>query len=147
MRLYFASPLFNAAEVDFNARLAAAIEELGYQVYLPQRDGYEAGAAAAATDESRAKAIFDLDLENVLASDVLLCILDGPVPDEGVALELGIGYADRLRTRRDRHLIGFLSDWRHRSGDGLNAMLLGALDELHHDEDALLGRLRSLISG
>ena len=44
MLLYLAGPLFNANEVAFNARLTAAIEALGYDVFLPQRDGYELGS-------------------------------------------------------------------------------------------------------
>ena len=39
--LYFAAPLFSQAELEFNARLAAEIEKLGIQVFLPQRDGIE----------------------------------------------------------------------------------------------------------
>ena len=42
MRLYFAGPLFCESERVFNARLAAEIEKLAYDVFLPQRDGLEA---------------------------------------------------------------------------------------------------------
>ena len=147
MRLHFAGPLFNANEVAFNARLTAAIEGLGYEVYLPQRDGYEAGSdSESMTETTRAQAIFELDRDNVLACDVLLCILDGRVPDEGMAVELGLGYADRIHSKPDRRLIGYSSDRRHELASGLNAMLVGALDEIHHDEAALLDRLQSLLS-
>ena len=40
-RLYFAGPLFSAAELTFNAVLAEHIEALGFEVFLPQRDGVE----------------------------------------------------------------------------------------------------------
>jgi nucleoside 2-deoxyribosyltransferase len=143
MRLYLAGPLFSAAEVAFNARLAAAIEGLGYEVYLPQRDGFEADSVSSESRaEARSQAIFELDAENVLECDVLLCILDGGVPDEGMAVELGIGFADRIHHKPDRKLIGFSTDVRHHHPGGLNAMLLGALDEIHDDEDTLLDRLR-----
>lgn len=39
MRLYFAAPLFSVQEREFNARLAASIEALGFDVFLPQRAG------------------------------------------------------------------------------------------------------------
>jgi nucleoside 2-deoxyribosyltransferase len=39
MRLYVAGPLFSDAERAFNAGLAAAIERLGIEVFLPQREG------------------------------------------------------------------------------------------------------------
>ena len=39
LRLYFAGPLFNEAERQFNERLCAKIEEMGISVFLPQRDG------------------------------------------------------------------------------------------------------------
>lgn len=146
MHLYFAGPLFNSNEVAFNARLTAAIEGLGYEVYLPQRDGYEAGAEFESMTEARAQAIFELDRDNVLACDVLLCILDGRVPDEGMAVELGLGYADRIHNKPDRRLIGYSSDRRNELGSGFNAMLVGALDEIHHDEAALLDRLQSALS-
>jgi nucleoside 2-deoxyribosyltransferase len=89
MHLYFAGPLFNANEVAFNARLAAAIEALGYQVFLPQRDGHQPGTdPEVAWTTAEAQAIFDLDRDNLFTCDVLLCILDGRVPDEGMAVEL-----------------------------------------------------------
>jgi nucleoside 2-deoxyribosyltransferase len=142
MRLYFAGPLFSNIEREFNARLTAAIEALGYDVYLPQRDGIEAGAETMT--KATAQAIFDLDRDNVLGCDVLLCMLDGRVPDEGMAVELGLAYADRIHHKPHRRLIGYSTDQRHHSG--LNAMLEGALDEIHDDETALLDELRAAVN-
>lgn len=146
MRLYFAAPLFCDAERRFNADLAAKIEALGYDVFLPQRDGLEAdqtletmGAAAWS------QAIFDLDSDRVFGSDVFLCILDGRVPDEGLALELGLAYADRRHANPERRLIGYSTDWRVFSPAGINAMLAGALDEVIHSEEDLLASLAEWI--
>ena len=145
MRLYFASPLFCESERTFNARLAAEIEKLGYEVFLPQRDGLESGSTMESMGaEAWSQAIFDLDRDNVLACDVFLCILDGRVPDEGMALELGLTYADRLHRNKHRKLIGYSTDFRVFSPAGINAMLFGALDEIHNDEAALLDHLRSI---
>ena len=39
MRIYFAGPLFSAAERDWNATLAAALRGAGHEVFLPQDRG------------------------------------------------------------------------------------------------------------
>lgn len=145
MRLYFAAPLFSVQEREFNARLAASIEALGFEVFLPQRDGYEGplDPEVIGTPEV-SRQIFELDSRQVLQSDVVLCILDGRVPDEGMALELGLGYADRLHRNRHRKLIGLSTDFL-RGGAGINAMLVGALDEVFSEESALLERLTEII--
>ena len=36
MRIYFAGPLFSAAERDWNATLAAELRGAGHEVFLPQ---------------------------------------------------------------------------------------------------------------
>ena len=41
-KVYFAGLLFSKAEKDFNLTLAQILEEYGYEVFLPQRDGIEA---------------------------------------------------------------------------------------------------------
>lgn len=147
MRLYFAAPLFSVQEREFNARLAASVEALGFDVFLPQRDGYEGPLDPEAIGRPEvARQIFELDSSRVLACDVLLCILDGRVPDEGMAVELGLAHADRLHQNRHRKLIGLSTDFL-RGGAALNAMLVGALDEIHTEETALLERLDDVIRG
>lgn len=145
MRLYFAGPLFSAQEREFNARLATSLETLGFDVYLPQRDGYEGPKDPGVIGRPEvAQKIFELDKSHVLACDVLLCILDGRVPDEGMAVEIGLAHADRLHENQHRKLIGLSTDFLH-GGAALNAMLVGALDEIHSDETALLERLGDII--
>ncbi len=39
-KVYFASPLFSQCEKDFNLKLTEILEKHGYEVFLPQRDGY-----------------------------------------------------------------------------------------------------------
>lgn len=146
MRLYFAGPLFSVQEREFNARLAVSIEALGFDVFLPQRDGYEGPADPDIVGRPEvARQIFELDRAQVMQCDVLLCILDGRVPDEGMAVEIGLAHADRLQRSPHRRLIGLSTDFRHRGGTALNAMLVGALDEIHTEEATLLERLASII--
>ena len=146
MRLYFAAPLFSVPERAFNAHLAASIEALGFEVFLPQRDGYEGPLDPEVVGSPEvARRIFELDTQQVLACDVLLAILDGRVPDEGMAVEVGLAYADRLHQNRQRKLIGLSTDFL-RGGPAINAMLVGSLDEIYSDEPALLERLREIAS-
>jgi nucleoside 2-deoxyribosyltransferase len=72
--IYLAGPLFSAAEREYNERLTTALETLGYRVFLPQRDGAEAHREpyALMTREERRIAMFNLDRDMVLASDVFL---------------------------------------------------------------------------
>ena len=98
MFIYFAGPLFSEAERAFNARLAGKLEEKGYTVFLPQRDGLEINdpqESGMSLVEQR-QAIFTLDRDKILEADVFLFVLDGRVPDEGACLELGIAYGQKF---------------------------------------------------
>lgn len=44
-KIYYAGPLFNDAERDFNIKLVHKLEKEGFEVFLPQRDGVEASKA------------------------------------------------------------------------------------------------------
>ncbi|HEY9344051.1 MAG TPA: nucleoside 2-deoxyribosyltransferase domain-containing protein, partial [Inquilinus sp.] len=113
-RLYFAAPLFSAAELVFNTVLAERIEALGFTVFLPQRDGVESRREpwASMAPEQRRRALFEMDRDQVFACDVLLVVLDGRVPDEGAALELGMAYAHRQLAKPGRRLVGLHTDAR-----------------------------------
>ncbi len=145
MRIYFAAPLFNAAEQRFNARLTWQLEERGHRVFLPQRDGFEMAEAdpAAAPEhaiEMRRK-VFQLDSAEVIAADLVLAVLDGRVPDEGVCVEIGIAWATRTAdpSRSGRRIVGLKTDARTwLPNDALNPMVGEALDQLFTDEAALL---------
>lgn len=152
MRIYFAAPLFNAAEQRFNARLTWQLEERGHRVFLPQRDGFEmaevdteAGSDAAA--EMR-RGVFQLDSSEVIAADLMLAVLDGRVPDEGVCVEIGIAWANRNTTGGSGRIVGLKTDSRTwLPNDALNPMVSEALDALFADEPALLAWLSSVTYG
>ena len=146
LKLYLAGPLFNDIELAFNERFTTAIEALGYEVFLAQRDGVEDDALADTSDRDWAQAIFENDRDAVFECDVLVCVLNGRVPDEGMALEMGLGYANRLHNKPGRKLIGFSTDRRIFTKAGINAMLSGALDELYNEEASLLGRLAEILA-
>jgi nucleoside 2-deoxyribosyltransferase len=142
--IYFAAPLFSEAELAFNADLTVELEAAGHEVFLPQRDGVETGKPpySSMTPEERRRATFELDRERILACDVFVIVLDGRIPDEGACVELGLAHAHRLATGCDRLIIGLHTDCRAAFlGSKLNPMLLGALDAVVEDRQALLRAL------
>jgi nucleoside 2-deoxyribosyltransferase len=108
MRIYFAGPLFNAAERDWNATLATALRGAGHEVFLPQEQ--EPGLDAAG--------IFATDVGGIDWADGLVAIMDGADPDSGTSWEVGYAYGKKpivlVRTdmRRDAG-----------AGAGYNSML------------------------
>jgi len=144
MLIYFAGPLFSAAERRFNQDVTARLETMGYTVFLPQRDGVERNKPPydAMTPDERRDAIFQIDKEHVFAADILLFILDGRVPDEGAAVELGIAYAHKELAMPGKRLIGLMTDTRASFlGAKLNPMLAVPLEYVADTEEELLAFL------
>ena len=111
MKLYFAGPLFSAAERSWNAELAAALRGGGHEVFLPQEQ--EPGKDAAG--------IFETDVAGIDWADALVAIMDGPDPDSGTAWECGYAYGKKP-------IVLVRTDFRAQTDDGApyNAMLAGA---------------------
>lgn len=109
MRIYFAAPLFSAAERDWNASLAAALRGAGHEVFLPQEQ--EPGKDAAG--------IFEGDVGGIDWADGLVAIMDGADPDSGTCWEVGYAY-------RKKPIVLVRTDIRRNTGSGgsdYNAML------------------------
>ena len=108
MRVYFAAPLFSAAERDWNATLAAALRAAGHEVFLPQEQ--ETGRDAAG--------IFAGDVGGIDWADGLVAIMDGSDPDSGTSWEVGYAYQKKpiVLVRTDMRRTGS-------GGWGYNAML------------------------
>lgn len=85
MRVYFAGPLFTAAEQTWNADLAGALRGAGHEVFVPQEQ--EKGKPASG--------IFAVDVEGIDWADVLVAIMDGPDPDSGTAWECGYAFGKK----------------------------------------------------
>lgn len=142
-RVYLAGPLFNQPEKDWNLKLAEVLEEHGYEVFLPQRDGIEAALLEDKTEEELVQMIFEKDESEVLKADVLFINLDGRVPDEGACVELGIAYGNGKRC------YGVKTDTRSlESGLDINPMITGCFTELFkdYDGDAVLEALEEYLS-
>jgi nucleoside 2-deoxyribosyltransferase len=85
MKLYFAGPLFSAAERDWNVTFAAALRAAGHEIFLPQEQ--EPGKDAAG--------IFSTDVGGIDWADGMLAIMDGADPDSGTCWEVGYAYGKK----------------------------------------------------
>ena len=142
-KVYFAAPLFSQSERDYNLMLTKVLEDHGYEVFLPQRDGFLAPDLEGLTEEELTKKIFDKDVSEVLNADIVFMLLDGRVPDEGACVELGIAYASGKRC------YGFKTDARSVEINlDLNPMITGCFTKLFKDldGDSLLASLEQYLS-
>lgn len=138
--VYFAGPLFDVAEKDFNLRVTQRIEsELGLTVFLPQRDGYELASMPNIESCDNSKVVFSLDEQKIIAAEAFVIVLDGPVPDPGSTWELGGAYFNRKHTGKPRIIVGLHTDVRSMFiGQKLNPMLKESLDYVASTEDELI---------
>ena len=111
MKLYFAGPLFSAAERAWNEDLARALRDGGHEVFLPQDQ--EPGKDAAG--------IFETDVDGIDWADGLVAIMDGLDPDSGTAWEVGYAYGKKP-------IVLVRTDFRSQTGSGApyNPMLTQA---------------------
>ena len=111
MRIYFAGPLFSAAERDWNAALAGTLRVAGHEVFLPQEQ--EPGKDAAG--------IFATDVGGIDWADGLVAIMDGADPDSGTCWEVGYAYGKKP-------IVLIRTDFRTEAGSGgpYNPMLTEA---------------------
>lgn len=123
MKIYLAAPLFTPAEREFIEQLASRVESFG-DIYVPHRDGHlvEADIARGLEHAEVYRAVYQRDIDEIRRCDVLLAVLDGRTPDEGVCIE--IGFAKAL----GKHIIGLKTDVRVVLPWGNNPMVDGCVD-------------------
>ncbi|MBQ8934246.1 MAG: nucleoside 2-deoxyribosyltransferase [Lachnospiraceae bacterium] len=141
-RVYFAGPLFNEAEREYNLKIVEILESNGYEVFLPQRDGLLAAELQGKSEAEKTKMIFEKDRDEVLKADILFMVLDGRVPDEGACVELGIAYASGKRC------YGIKTDARSVELDmDLNPMIAGCFTKVFYDlnGDELISSLKKYL--
>lgn len=130
-RIYFAAPLFNAAEKDFNLKVCKIFEDAGYEVFLPQRDGVLAAETYNKSEAEITKTVFKKDTSELAKSDILIFVTDGRVPDEGACVELGIAYA------LGKRCYGIRTDARAlENGLSLNPLIQGCFNKVFFDYDS-----------
>lgn len=108
-QIYFASPLFSHMELRYNASVVAEIRDRFplLDVYLPQEQGDINDKSLYASSLMIAKA----DTDALLASSVLVAVLDGLIIDPGVASEIGVAYQAGIP------IIGLYTDSRQQGAD------------------------------
>ena len=142
-KVYFAGPMFNQAEKEYNLKITKLLEEFGYQVFLPQRNGIEAAKLEGKTEEELIKMIFDLDAGEVRKADIIFMNIDGRVPDEGACVELGIAYGIGKRCygfKTDSHSVEM--------GLDMNPMISGCMIKIfkNFDGDKMIEELKQYLS-
>ncbi len=129
-KIYFACPMFSQADKNYNLEIVKVLEDYGYQVFLPQRDGIEAAQLEGKTEEELTEMIFGLDASEVKKADIIFMNIDGRVPDEGACVELGIAYANGKRCygfKTDTHSVEL--------GLDLNPMISGCMIKIFKNFD------------
>ena len=133
IKAYFAAPLFNDRERQFNEFVADRLSDY-VDVFLPQRDGslivdmIESGVSHAVAELR----VFEQDRKAMAASDILIAVLDGGHIDEGVAFEIGFMCA------LGRPCIGLQTDVRRALPFGNNPMIAQGLADILADVDSLV---------
>lgn len=89
-RIYLAGPLFTASEQRWNEAVCSGLEDLGFEVFLPQRDA--ARLLAENGEEFNAANLFDADVYGLYWADIIVCNYDGADPDSGTSWEAGKVY-------------------------------------------------------
>ena len=122
-RIYIAGPLFSKAERQYNEYLREYLENLGFETFLPQRDGHKLSELLAnGTAKSFAiEKIFKRDINELQKSDIVIFVMDGRVPDEGACVEIGYAYAI------GKECVGLKTDPRTLMSDVDNPLIRGAL--------------------
>lgn len=131
-KIYCAGPLFNTKEKEEMQEIALALEDNNFDVFLPQRDGFEFARLSQAFNEVGIlekdantilnKAIFALDVFQVLDSDGLVLNINGRVPDEGALVEAGIAW------NAGKRVVIYKNDDRSLINGTDNPLLLGLSD-------------------
>jgi len=127
MRVYLAGPLFSRAERGWLEELAARLRAEGFECFAPHEHLDEIA-------EPTPEAIYRLDGDALRACNAVLAWLDGPMVDDGTAVEIGV-FSELVRTGSERHrgIVGLVTDLRlerrrgRAPGDGLNLFVAGTI--------------------
>lgn len=118
-KAYFASPLFSEMEILFNTMVVDEIRKTypTLEMYVPQEQDFNDKSSYADS-----KIIAKADTDALLASDVLIAVLDGAIIDVGVASEIGVAYQAGIP------ILGLYTDSRQKGAD--NPKKIEALSEI-----------------
>ena len=114
MKIYFAGPLFSAAEKSFNLAFSESLRQHNpdFQMILPQ---VEAEKIISLPDFL--PRMYRFCLESIRECDAVLAILEGADADSGTCIEMGYAYGI------GKPIIGVRTDFRASEDRGLNLMV------------------------
>jgi len=137
LKAYLAAPLFNNIERAFNLEIEKALAPY-IDVFLPQRDsGLMTDLIASGRSVSEARnLVFQEDVEAIVKSDIIIAVLDGRTIDEGVAFELGYGYA------LGKLCFGLKTDDRIMLSTGDNPMIVVACNKIFSDLSGMISEIK-----
>lgn len=131
-KIYCAGPLFNPSERGEMKEIADILKSSGFNVFLPQEDGLEfarlfpffleRGLTHQQAQQLLNRAIFALDVFQVIDSDGLILNMNGRVPDEGAMVEAGIAWS------HNKSIVIFNSDERSLIHGNCNPLVTGLSD-------------------
>lgn len=134
MKIFLSSPLFSESEREFNLKVAKKLRASGFEVWLAQEAPF---IHEGSWEEKRN--IYDKDISELKASDVVVAILDGIEIDAGVAFEMG--YAKAL----DKPIIGLKTDYRTFSKiEEINLILEVPLVKICKNMDEIINLLKKI---
>ena len=132
-KIFLAGPLFNEAERDYNARVAARLRSEGFVVWLAQEKGLLKQGSAP-----EKQYLFEEDVKALRESEVILAVLDGNDVDAGTAFELGYGYAV------GKPLYGLKTDYRSFSPiENVNLMIEVPVRQIFRSLEEVIAALKS----
>lgn len=131
MKIYLAGPLFSAAEQEFNFKLCGKLENLGHEVFLPQRYVAE---NIDFKQHNWQKKVFEKNCEEMEKCDLVIAVLDGAIVDDGTAWE--IGFSSGLV---GLDIYGLRTDFRSVGLEGqVNLMIGESVDEIFFSVNELI---------
>jgi nucleoside 2-deoxyribosyltransferase len=140
MKIYFAGPLFTQAERLWNRRIADELRGLdpSVEILLPQ------DAAGGAVDNDGVlnfHRLFQICIQGIAESDIIVANLDGSDSDSGTSFECGYAFAI------GKPVLGVRTDFRASEDRGLNAMLSQSCADLIYfpSTNESIGALGALI--
>jgi nucleoside 2-deoxyribosyltransferase len=136
--IYYAAPLFTAAERAWNADNAGRLRQR-----FPQAELLMPQEFCAPFDHHPERpdfaGIYRACLEQLQRADVVLCVLDGADADSGTCFEVGFAVA------RGIPVIALRTDWRPAEDGGGNCMLVRSCRTLCHTLSEAEGALAALL--
>ncbi len=131
IKIYFAASLFTQAERIWNRMLKKALEKeaktkgLKIKILFPQDVAEEIMGNEKLSHNEKMDAIYEALHNNLVKTNIVLAILDGPDSDSGTSAE---AYAGKIMSKK---VIGVRTDFREAGEEnGLNLMLAKACDKI-----------------